>query len=304
MSRPSITLQLCTYNRAHLLKRVLRGCFEQSTSEYEVVLVNDGSTDDTEAVIEEARALAPIRFKAINQTNRGLARSRNVGIEMASGQRIIFIDDDVLPMPNFIEEHQRAAHAHPLDVVRGAVIMTESFEHLPAPYWSPFRDYSGNFFWTSNVSVPVDTLRKVGAFNENFNEYGWEDIDLGLRLRNEGLRSHLNTQAVAFHFKGPIVAGKVFGMVNQARAQARMAIELARLHKTWRVPLATGDEPLQRTWDRLRRLIMPVKHSLEWFQHLPADKVLSPAEINIAKRLASFAYFDELQQAHSFERVP
>ena len=72
------TIQLCTYNRAHLLERVLEGCFEQTvpSDEYEVVLVNDGSRDGTPAVIEAARAQASCAFTVVNQENAGLARAR------------------------------------------------------------------------------------------------------------------------------------------------------------------------------------------------------------------------------------
>src|SRR5215469_626036 len=97
------TIQLCTYNRAHLLERVLDACFEQTfdAHEYEVVLVNDGSTDDTLGVIERAISRATCRFEVVNQQNSGLAKGRNAGIARATGERIIFIDDDVLPLPNF-----------------------------------------------------------------------------------------------------------------------------------------------------------------------------------------------------------
>src|SRR5579872_7131079 len=93
------TIQLCTFNRAHLLGRVLDACFEQDVApdRYEVVLVNDGSTDATSDVIEAARGKARCGFTSIAQANAGLSRGRNVGIAASRGERIIFIDDDVLP---------------------------------------------------------------------------------------------------------------------------------------------------------------------------------------------------------------
>src|SRR5665213_2576445 len=104
------TIQLCTYNRAHLLERVLDACFEQTvaSADYEVVLVNDGSRDNTDEVIEAARARATCAFTVVHQENAGLARARNVGIAHANGTRIIFIDDDVLPTPAFVAEHFRS----------------------------------------------------------------------------------------------------------------------------------------------------------------------------------------------------
>src|SRR5665213_4078792 len=176
---PSATIQLCTYNRARLLERVLDACFEQTvdSSAYEGVLVNDGSTDDTAAVIERARERATCTFVAIEQRNAGLASGRNAGIARAAGERIVFIDDDVLPTPTFVAEHLRSHAAHPAAIVRGGAINVESFDDLPLAKWS-IKDYSGNFFWTTNVSVPLATMRAIGGFNTSFSEYGWEDIDV------------------------------------------------------------------------------------------------------------------------------
>ncbi len=97
------TIQLCTYNRAQLLERVLDACFEQTVppDTYEVVLVNDGSTDRTPEVIARAQQRATCPFTVINQPNSGLAKGRNAGIARASGERIIFIDDDVLAAAEF-----------------------------------------------------------------------------------------------------------------------------------------------------------------------------------------------------------
>ena len=215
------TIQLCTYNRAQLLGRVLDACFEQSAgpSEYEVVLVNDGSTDETPAMIASAQARATCPFTVVSQPNGGLAKARNSGLARSTGERVILIDDDVLPLPNFVEEHLRSHAAHPAAIVRGAAINVESFDVLPAPLYG-WRNYSGNYFWTTNVSVPLATLRAVGGFNESFAEYGWEDIDVGLRLRFAGVKAVFNPRAIVYHYKPRQRADDVEKMLRQARAQA------------------------------------------------------------------------------------
>lgn len=291
------TIQLCTYNRVALLERVLDACFEQTVPEdaYEVVLVNDGSTDDTAATIERAKTRATCAFTVVDQPNSGLAKGRNAGIARATGERIIFIDDDVLPLPNFVAEHLRSHEAHPSNIVRGGAINVESFDDLPPPVWS-MKDYSGNYFWTTNVSVPLATIRDIGAFNETFSEYGWEDIDVGLRLRARGVNASFNPRALVYHYKPRPRSGQIEKMILQSRAQARTAVMLARLHPHWRTYLATGMNPVQRgihgairrlrLADRLRRRI----------GDLSSDRPLSDRELRAARALAAEAYFEELER--------
>ena len=172
---------------------------------------------------------------------------------------MIFIDDDVLPMPNFVAEHLRAARGRPDAVVRGAVIEVESFDRLPAPFWS-LRNYSANWFWTSNVSVSrarLDDVR-IGErmwFDETFSEYGWEDIELGLRLREAGTRGVFNKRALAFHYKPKAMRSDPEQTERRQRAQARTARILAGKHPGWRARLATGDNPVQRSLYRAGRAL-------------------------------------------------
>lgn len=292
------TIQLCTFNRAALLERVLDACFEQTVpaDAYEVVLVNDGSTDATPQVIERARSRATCAFTVIDQPNSGLARGRNAGIASASGERIIFIDDDVLPLPNFVAEHLRIHQSHPLAIVRGGAINVESFDELPPPVWS-LKDYSGNFFWTTNVSVPLKTIRAIGGFNETFAEYGWEDIDVGLRLRFAGVKAIFNKRALVYHWKPRPRSGNVEKMVRQARAQARTAVQLAAIHPHWRTYLATGDNPAQRLIHKWMRGVDMARHYRTQLGDLSGDRALSDSELRAAGRLASEAYFEELERA-------
>jgi glycosyltransferase involved in cell wall biosynthesis len=292
------TIQLCTYNRAALLGRVLDACFEQTAGAdcYEVVLVNDGSTDATSEVITRARGRATCRFEVIDQANSGLAKGRNAGIARASGERIIFIDDDVLPLPNFVAEHLRTHERHPKAIVRGGAINVENFDDLPPPVWS-LRHYSGNFFWTTNVSVPLATIRAIGGFNESFSEYGWEDIDVGLRLRFGGVRAVFNPKALVYHFKPRPRSGNVEKMVTQARAQARTAVQLARLHPHWRTYMATGINPVQRGIHAWTRGIERARKYRDELGNLQGDRALSDRELRAAAGLAREAYYEELEGA-------
>ncbi len=293
------TIQLCTYNRAALLERVLEACFDQTipADSYEVVLVNDGSQDDTPAVIERARRIATCRFTVIDQPNGGLANARNAGIAQATGERIAFIDDDVLPTPVLAAEHLKSDERHGDVVVRGAAINTESFDALPIPVWTP-RNYSGNWFWTTNVSVRRSRLDAAGGrFDESFSEYGWEDIELGLRLRELGTKAVFNRFAVVFHYKPRPKATGVAGMVRQVRAQARTAVRLEQLHPGWRVALAIGDTPPQRVLGNALRNAGLRARLQRIVGDADADAKLSPAKLAAARLLATGDYYDELARA-------
>jgi len=293
---PRLTIQLCTYNRAALLERVLEALFDQTVSDdaLEVVLVNDGSPDNTSEVIERVRPLARCAFTAIEQPNGGLAKGRNAGIARATGERICFIDDDVLPTPVFAAEHLASDAKHGDVIVRGAVINTASFDALPMPIWSP-ANYSGNYFWTSNVSLRRSRLDAVGGrFDETFGEYGWEDIELGMRLRAIGTKGVFNRYAVAFHHKPPPAATNVDGILRQVRSQARTAVQLRAKHPNWRVDLAIGTTRPQRALgDAVHR--SGIARALAPLVRAGAGgKPLSLPQRLATQVLATDAYYDEL----------
>lgn len=292
------TIQLCTYNRAALLARVLEACFDQNAGDaaYEVVLVDDGSTDETPRVIDTAASRATCEFTVVRQANSGLARGRNAGIARARGRRIIFIDDDVLPLPDFVHEHLRAAARHPEAIVRGGAIEVDDVDDLPTPVWS-IKNYSGNYFWTTNVSVPLATIRAAGGFDESFAEYGWEDIDVGLRLRARGVRAIFHPAALVYHVKPPRRADGVERMIAQAQAQARTAVRLVRRHPNWRAYLATGVNPVQRTFHKLARRLGAARRYARRLPEGAPDRAMTPRELRAARALANEAYFAELERA-------
>lgn len=296
---PKLTIQLCTYNRAHLLGRVLEALFDQTIADdaYEVVIVNDGSPDNTREVIERVRPLARCAFTVIEQPNSGLARGRNAGIARSRGERIAFVDDDVLVTPVFAAEHLKTDARYGDVIVRGAVINTETFDDLPVPYWTP-ANYSANYFWTSNVSVRRARLDRVGGtFDESFTEYGWEDIELGMRFRAIGTRAVFNRYAVAFHYKPRPKGTNVAGMMRQVRAQARTGLQLRDRHPHWRVDVAIGTTPPQR-WlggalhrSGIAKALAPVVGDQS------SEARLSLPQRLAAGVLATDAYYDELARA-------
>jgi glycosyltransferase involved in cell wall biosynthesis len=297
---PRLTIQLCTYKRAALLERVLEALFDQTVPDdaLEVVLVNDGSPDHTNEVIERVRPLARCAFTVIVQANAGLAKGRNAGIARATGERICFIDDDVLPTPVFAAEHLASDAKHGDVIVRGAVINTASFDDLPMPIWTP-ANYSGNYFWTSNVSLRRARLDRVGGrFDESFTEYGWEDIELGMRLRAIGTRAVFNRFAVAFHHKPAPAPASVDSILRQVRSQARTAVQLRAKHPHWRVDLAIGaTRPQRALGDAVHR--SGIARAIEPLLRTggAGGGALTLPQRLATQVLATDAYYDELARA-------
>jgi hypothetical protein len=163
--------------------------------------------------------------------------------------------------------------------------------------WS-VRNYSANWFWTTNVSVRRSRLDAAGGrFDESFSEYGWEDIELGLRLRALGTKAVFNRYAVVFHYKPRPKGTNVAGMLRQVRAQARTAVRLERLHPSWRVALAIGDTAPQRLLGAALRRSGLVPRLERVVSKTSDETRLSPRELAAARLLAAAAYYDELDQA-------
>jgi GT2 family glycosyltransferase len=143
----------------------------------------------------------------------------------------------------------------------------------------------------------LKTIRAIGGFNETFAEYGWEDIDVGLRLRFAGVKAVFNKEALVFHYKPRPRSGNVEKMVRQARAQARTAVQLAKLHPHWRTYLATGNNPVQRLLHKWLRGVDMARRYRVQLGDLSADRALTNRELRAARGLAAEAYFEELERA-------
>ena len=209
--QPRISVVVPTYNRRSRLARVLGGLDRQTVpaETFELVIVDDGSTDDTRAWLEQNRARA-YAVKVVSQKNGGPSRARNRGVEEASGELVLFIDDDVEPTPALLEEHLKMHDAEPNVVVMGPLASLDHYaqpwvkweqEKLEAQYAAMLRgDYAPTFrqFWTGNASVARAQLLAAGGFNTEYTRA--EDIELGRRLHERGLGFRFNPVARGLHY--------------------------------------------------------------------------------------------------------
>ena len=210
--RPYFSVVVPTYNRLGRLRHVVTALEQQvyPSDAYEVIVISDGSTDGTDAYLEAFRSTMRLRW--FPQANRGPAAARNAGIQKADGEFIVFIDDDVVPEPQLLEEHARSHREAGRDVVVvGPLLTPEGFEMAPWVRWEQemlMKGYnallrgdwpaSARQFYTGNASLRRSHILAAGGFDEGLRRA--EDVELAYRLANNGLGFVFNIQAAGLHF--------------------------------------------------------------------------------------------------------
>jgi len=199
-----------SYNRKRFLERCLECLFRQDypKDKYEIILVDDGSSDGTERMVREKKS--PCRLKYLSHPERlGQSKARNKGIWEAQGDIIIFIDSDAFAPPWFIREHIKTHRKDSHLIADGPAINITGENNLLNPPFNCLRvktfaffDFWGASFITANTSCSRENLIKAGGFDEDFGKgFGWQDRELGLRLRNMGLKRVKNRRAYVLHYQ-------------------------------------------------------------------------------------------------------
>ena len=251
-----LSVVIPTYNRLPILRQCLealeRQLLEPTLERYEVVLVDDGSTDDTVHWLD-AHATAFPHLRLIRQQHGGPAEGRNRGVQEARGDVIVFIDSDLVVTETFLLSHARRLEASwrergdRLCFTYGAVINTSNFDD-PTSEPHKLRDLSWAYFATGNVAIDRQVLERSGLFDTRFRLYGWEDLELGERLRRMGVVLVRCPEAVGYHWHPPLSLEQVPRLIAVEGERAKMGLVFYRKHPTRRVRFI-----IQFTW--LHRLL-------------------------------------------------
>lgn len=258
---PELSVIVCSYQRKQTLERCLRS-FEQQTAtgRYELIVVNDGSTDGTRELLDRWRFRVPARV--VHRENGGLAAARNSGIEVARGEWLLFVNDDTIAAPDLVETHLLAhrragrevsvlgSFVQPPAALDNALMRVLEDDTLVFCFsqLTPGGEHDWNAFWTCNVSVPAGAVRAVGGFDESFRHYGCEDTDLGLRLFTRGLPLIYEPSAKAVH--DHVLDFDALARRNRTTAKAWVRLfrthPQALDHPSWRSRKSLGIEGLER----------------------------------------------------------
>jgi glycosyltransferase involved in cell wall biosynthesis len=183
---PKISVIIPTYNRSGMVKEAISGVLAQTEPNLEVIVVDDGSTDDTRIVVE---SLADKRVSYFYKTNAGPASARNFGLSKAKGEYVAFLDHDDLWPPNYVEvmlsylenNSEFGAVYSPITVIRPDGGNLESYRRPEGKSgWIALDLFKHGFVWTSATLIRREVLKNF-YFDESL-KTSYEDGDFFLRL--------------------------------------------------------------------------------------------------------------------------
>jgi glycosyltransferase involved in cell wall biosynthesis len=200
-SRISITVAICTRNRAALLEKAVRSVLVQADNNMGILIVDNGSTDGTAELVEKFAAADP-RIRTVREPQTGLSAARNRALEQAASDWVIFLDDDAEAEPGWLAAYGNFI-SHPpnprVAAAGGAVIPRcetappewleagARFELGPEPFCFPPSGHP----WECNCAYRRDAALRVGGFDLRLGHHGdvtgyHEGTELDERLRNAG----------------------------------------------------------------------------------------------------------------------
>lgn len=206
-----VSVIIPTYNGAHKLPGILQALRNQSVSPFDIVVVIDGSTDETLQVLQELQLTIP-SLRVVEQENKGRAAVRNTGMRVAQGELLIFFDDDMLPERDCIEKHVQHHEKHKGSVLTGG--LREPFDD-DSPEIVKYKAYLSNkwnaglktdngrldkssiFITAANFSIYKRDMEYLGGFDERLNDA--EDFDLAVRAFKAGLPLFFKHDVFAWH---------------------------------------------------------------------------------------------------------
>lgn len=187
------------YNKSYSVKRCIESVLNQSYQSFEIIIVNDGSTDDSLNIVERnyKEEISRNIIKIINQPNQGVSVARNVGIQASRSELVCLLDADDEWLPNFLEKMSNLIKDYPLaDLYCLAHLLRKSNDDLVKPkhgLQSEYRGYVENFFQTSSkgevansskVCIRKSAVLALGGFPKGV--VAGEDLYVWIRLALDG----------------------------------------------------------------------------------------------------------------------
>lgn len=202
-----ISIIIPAFNASSIINLVLDALTHQSYSDFEVILVDDASTDNTVEYSSHFSDRLNLQIHRLSE-NIGRARARNYGVQKASGELLLFLDADIVPVDDYIKIHLELHQTHLRSVGVGVQRFPSYLNKKPlARYFArrggaklkPEQTLPGKYFVSNVASLPKALFEEVGGFNPAFRHWGGEDQELGLRLQKAKMNLTVLPAAVGIH---------------------------------------------------------------------------------------------------------
>ncbi|MEJ7583473.1 MAG: glycosyltransferase [Acidimicrobiales bacterium] len=202
-----VSVIIPTYNGAEKLRLTLRALQVQSfPGRWEVIVVNNASTDHTDEVVTELATAYGVPLDLVHEPRPGASAARNQGARSARGGVLLFLDDDMIAPPDLVARHFETVTSNPRTWVLGQArypdrIRSTAFGRFRDSLHALIVEDAGlvevDSFASGNCSMPAEDLRLVGGYNEEFTTAALEDADLYVRARRHGRRVVIDPRIVA-----------------------------------------------------------------------------------------------------------
>jgi ABC-type multidrug transport system fused ATPase/permease subunit/GT2 family glycosyltransferase len=218
---PRVSVIVCTHNGARTLRGCLEGLARLDYQDVEVIVVNDGSADDTTAIID-AHDVQHVRTPGV-----GLSAARNLGLETATGEIVAYLDDDAFPDPHWLRylafafaDGRFAAVGGPNLSPPGDGVVADCVANAPGgPVHVLLTDEVAEHIPGCNMAFRRSALRAVGGFDPRFRTAG-DDVDICWRLQDAGEQVGFHAGAVVWHHRRASIRGFWHQQRGYGRAEA------------------------------------------------------------------------------------
>lgn len=217
----SISVIVPVYNGGETIRATIEHLLRQSLPPDEIIVVDDGSTDETVNILRSFGS----RIKVLSKTNGGPASARNAGIRASLGTLIAFTDSDCFPDQDWLQELVKGFYSLEIVGVGGMVITAVTgylAEYIDLHGWmNPAYSSDGNILClvTANACFRCNALLKANLFDERFRKPGGEDTELSVRLRSMGYKFAFVDTAVVRHRHKTSFRGHVKTIANHGEGQ-------------------------------------------------------------------------------------
>ena len=204
-----------TKNHSAYLTKCLNSILNQSYKNFEVIIIDHNSSDNTAEIIKKFKSEKIKYF--LNTESKGMAAVRNYGIKKSNGDYIFFTDSDCMPAKNWVEEGMQILLNNDVAGVEGKTI-AENQNFGASQHF--VENYEGEQYQTCNIAYKKKNLIDCGMFNEKYRT-AYEDLDLAIRIKKKST-IYFNSDMLVFH---QLVQWKIKGLIlNAFRAKDKIMI--------------------------------------------------------------------------------